>query len=188
MQQSRDLQMVLPQVVSEKYDYVGVTALERLEKKWLRYRSFVPSVADEIESVMLRLKNEIKKLTGAGLVASHHDICNANWLITPAGKIYLVDLEAMTRDDPAHDLGSLLWWYYPPELRAEFLSIIGYSYDADFKHRMQVRMTMHCLDILLPRPNSYDRFDADLFLKHLGDFRAVSQGKQNPHGYVDLGT
>ena len=117
MQRSRELQMALPEVISEQYRQVGLTAFEQLKKKWLLYRSYVPSAADEIESVLFWLKNEIKKFTGAGLVASHHDICNANWLITSTGKIYLVDLEAMSRDDPAHDLGSLLWCYYPPELR-----------------------------------------------------------------------
>ena len=124
-------------------------------------------------------------LLGAGLVASHNDICNANWLVASDGKIYLIDLESMSLDDPACDIGATLWWYYPPELRQRFLDIVGYADDEQFQNRMRVRMALHCLSIILPRDRSFDRFDPDSFVESLTDFRAVLAGRQNPEGYDD---
>jgi aminoglycoside phosphotransferase (APT) family kinase protein len=140
-------------------------------------------VANDVDQALARLQQEIQDFVGSGLVASHNDICNGNWLISSDGKVYLVDLEAMSLDDPAHDMGSLLWWYYPPDLRPEFLASAGYRYDESFQHRMRVRMGLHCLDILLPRVGSFDRFHATTFAEDLADFRAVVAGRENPQGY-----
>jgi hypothetical protein len=52
---------------------------------------------------------------------------------------------------------------------------------------MRVWMTLHCLDILLSRPGSYDQFDAAAFAAALVDFRAVVAGRENPQGYGDGG-
>jgi hypothetical protein len=86
-------------------------------------------------------------------------------------------------DDPAHDMGALLWWYYPPELRQQFLDIAGYRYDDEFQYRMRVRMAMHCLNILLPRVGSFDKFDPERYEDSLDDFRAILDGRENPQGY-----
>ena len=142
-------------------------------------------MAAYVDDALAMLKEEVESFTGSGLVASHNDICNANWLITADGKVYLIDLEAMSLDDPALDMGALLWWYYPPELRKQFLAIAGYDYDEAFKNRMRVRMALHCLDIILPRAESFDRFDANAFPEWLTDFRAIAAGKENPQGYDD---
>ncbi len=122
---------------------------------------------------------------GSGLVASHNDICNANWLLAEDGSLYLVDLDSMSRDDPALDIGATLWWYYPPELRPEFLAKAGYGNDPEFKKRMQVRMAMHCLNIALPRADSFDQFEPASFAEDLIDFRAIFAGQENPQGYED---
>jgi hypothetical protein len=140
-------------------------------------------VADGVDEALARLEQDVHGFTGSGLVASHNDICNGNWLIASEETVYLVDLEAMSRDDPAHDMGALLWWYYPPELRSDFLERAGYRYDAAFQRRMRVRMALHCLDILLPRDGSFDTFDAGAFMEYLVDFKAVVAGKENPQGY-----
>jgi hypothetical protein len=142
-------------------------------------------VANYVDDALAHLKQEIQGFAGSGLVASHNDICNSNWLIALDGKVYLVDLEAMSLDDPAHDTGSLLWWYYPPELRPDFLKGAGYQEDEAFRNRMRVRMALHCLDIFLPRVGSFDRFQADTFAEDLADFRAVVTGRENPQGYGD---
>ena len=118
-----------------------------------------------------------------GLVCSHNDICNANWLFADDGNIYIVDFESMFMDDPAFDLGALLWWYYPPELRGRFLEIAGYRYDDEFKFRMRVRMALHCLSITLPRDGSFDRFNPERYEEALVDFRAIMDGRENPQGY-----
>jgi hypothetical protein len=102
--------------------------------------------------------------------------------------VYLLDLDSMTLDDPARDLGALLWWYYPPALRPRFLELSGRSGDAELTERMRIRMAMHCLHIALPRAQSYDTFRPVWFAQCLEDFRAVLDGRDNPQGYDDLGT
>lgn len=183
--QSPVLKSILPHPPTASYRDVGVTAVARLQQKWSPYQALVPAVAEYVDAALFQLRQEAGRFEGGGLVASHSDICNGNWLITPDEKIYLVDLEAMSLDDPAHDLGSLLWWYYPPVLRPRFLAGAGYDDDEALKARMRVRMALHCLDILLPRPQSFDRFDAHSFAAWLTDFRAVVAGKENPRGYDD---
>ena len=124
-------------------------------------------------------------LTPPVLAASHNDICNGNWLVTPAGRVYLIDLESMSLDDPALDIGATLWWYYPPALRAMFLHLSRQAGDPAFAKRMQVRMALHCLNIILPRENSFDRFDPAGFDEALTDFRAIFAGQENPQGYSE---
>lgn len=175
----------LPMTSSDLFVDAGLTAVERVQRKWEEYRSLVPEEADFVDRALAQLRQDALDFAGSGLVASHNDICNANWLITPSDKIYLVDLDMMSLDDPAHDLGSLLWWYYPPQLRVRFLSLAGYQDDEVLRNRMRVRMAIHCLDIILPRPHSFDTFDADTFEDQLTDFKAVLDGSENPRGYDD---
>lgn len=184
MHHSPTLKSTLPPAESETYRDVGLAAFTRLQHKWDVYRAQVPAVADYVDEALAHLKQEIQGFSGSGLVASHKDICSSNWLIALDGRIHLVDLEAMCLDDPAHDMGSLLWWYYPPELRQGFLKRAGYQYDEAFQNRMRVRMALHCLDILLPRTGSFDRFDPEMFGEELADFKAVSEGRENPQGYA----
>lgn len=181
----QELQRDLPLVPSASYRDLGLAALARLRRRWLPYRAQVPSVTAEVDENLARLEEEMAAFGGAGPVASHNDPCNGNWLITASGTLYLLDLDAMTLDDPAHDLGALLWWYYPSHLRPRFLTAAGYDDHAALSRRMRARMALHCLDILLPRANSFDAFDPAAFPAALRDFRAVVQGKENPHGYED---
>ena len=76
-----------------------------------------------------------------------------------------------------------MWWYYPPELRRQFLEIAGNSYDDEFRNRMQVRMALHCLIIILPIEESFDAFNPERFGEALVDFKAFLDGKENPQGY-----
>ena len=179
------LKSTLPAASSEMYRDVGLAAVGRVRRKWELYRAQVPPLANYVDQALAHLEQEIGACAGSGLVASHNDICNGNWLVAPDGRVYLVDLEAMSLDDPAHDLGALLWWYYPPERWPDFLESAGYSDDEAFQNRMRVRMALHCLDILLPRADSFDRFDAGAFIDDLVDFRAVVAGRENPKGYND---
>ena len=183
MHQDWTLRDALPTSSSETYRDVGLAAVKRVQQKWETYRAQVPRVANEVDERLAQLHQEMRGFVGAGLVSSHNDICNGNWLIASDGKVYLVDLEAMSLDDPAHDMGALLWWYYPPESRQAFLEIAGYQYDEVFRNRMRARMALHCLDILLPRTGSFDRFDAASFAEGLTDFRAVVARRENPQGY-----
>ena len=168
---------------SNTYKDAGARALDRLRQKWERHKAQISSAAEFVENSLEGLAQQVNQFTGEGLVASHGDICNANWLFASDGNIYLIDFDLMQMDDPALDMGALLWWYYPPGLRASFLEAAGYRYDDQFRLRMQVRMAMHCLDIILPRENSFDPFDPERFGEALRDFRAILNGEENPEGY-----
>lgn len=182
---SAEVKAVLPRVSSDLYRARALESLEHLQQKWERYRSQVPNVADFVDESLEYLRKQVNDFQGSGLVASHNDICNANWLISSAGPLYLIDLESMGLDDPTVDVGATLWWYYPPELRRQFLILTGYPDDVMFRTRMRVRMAMHCLNIILPRPQSFDRFDSASFATSLTDFRAVLAGRENPQRYYD---
>lgn len=173
----------LPPVCSNLHQDAGQQAWYHLLQRWERYKPQFPDVSAYVDSSLAKLALEIRQVTTEGLAASHNDICNGNWLFSSDGKIYLIDLDAMSLDDPALDMGALLWWYYPPEMRRPFLEIAGYPYDDEFRLRMRVRMAMHCLHILLPREQSFDSFQPDLFPGSLRDFRAILAGEENPEGY-----
>ena len=184
MHNDQRLKESLPSASSNFHKDVGLCALNSLRQRWERYGAQVPNVAEFVENSLHELDSQIKQFSTEGLVASHNDICNANWLFALDGNIYIVDFEAMSMDDPAFDLGALLWWYYPPKLREQFLDIAGYRYDNDFRFRMQVRMALHCLSITFPREQSFDRFSPECYDEALDDFRAVLDGRENPQGFT----
>jgi hypothetical protein len=177
------VQAALPRASSASHREAGSAALYQLRQKWERHKAHVPNEAGFVDESLEYLDRQVNLFSTEGLVASHNDICNANWLFASDGKIYLIDFESMAMDDPALDLGALLWWYYPPALRQGFLDIAGYPYDDDFRVRMRVRMAMHCLSITLPRQDSFDSFSHDTYGKALEDFKAILVGKENPQGY-----
>ena len=179
------LQGCLPRVPSNLHKDACLRSLDRLRQKWERHKAEVPEVAGFVENSLEQLTQQAGQFSAEGLVASHGDICNANWLFASDGRIYLVDFDLMSLDDPALDMGALLWWYYPPELRRSFLDVAGYRFDEHFQTRMRVRMAMHCLDILLPRDGSFDQLHPEDFGDSLQDFRAVLNGGENPQGYND---
>ena len=174
---------VLQPAPSSSHKDAGLRAMKSLRQRWEHHKSEVWQVAQYVENSLKYLEAQIKQFSRAGLVSSHNDICNANWLFASDGKVYLVDFESMKMDDPAFDLGALLWWYYPPELRGQFLELAGYSYDDEFRTRMQIRMALHCLSITLPREPSFDSFNTEHYEETLVDFKAILHGKENPQGY-----
>jgi thiamine kinase-like enzyme len=180
-----ELKQVLPKVSSDLYRVVGLESLNLIQQRWDRYKTQVPDVADFVDESLDCLGQQISDFQGTGLVASHNDICNANWLITNDKRIYLIDLESMSLDDPAVDIGATLWWYYPPELRQKFLIIVSNANDKYFEKRMHARMAMHCLNIALPREKSFDKFNPASFAESLTDFRTILAGGENPQGYKD---
>jgi thiamine kinase-like enzyme len=184
MHHRSEISKVLPAVSSNFYKDAGLQALDRIRQKWGHYKVQVSMTADFVDSSLEHLAHQVNTFSGEGLVVSHSDICNANWLFASDGKIYILDFESMAMDDPALDMGALLWWYYPPELRQQFLDITGCRYDDGFKFRMRVRMAMHSIDITLPRERSFDGFDPNSYHEALRDFRAILNGEENPEGYT----
>jgi thiamine kinase-like enzyme len=183
MHQNARLHQILSPASFDDYQEAALQALTHLRNRWGLYKPHVPNEAAFVEDSLDRIAQIIPQLGGGGLIASHNDICNANWILTEDDQFYLVDLETMALDDPACDVGALLWWYYPPALRQRFLEIAGYAADQDFPLRMQIRMAMHCLRILLPRENSFDTFLPSSFGASLTDLKAVLAGEENPQGY-----
>lgn len=179
------LKEVLPEVSSDLYSAVGMESLTHIQQRWKQVRAQVPEAAEFVDESLVYLAQQVQRFVGTGLVASHNDICNANWLLSSDGHLYLVDLDSMSLDDPAVDIGATLWWYYPPPLRQRFLEIVGYANDAQFQFRMRMRMSMHCLSITLPREQSFDKFDRTSFAQSLTDFRALLADEENPEGYDD---
>jgi thiamine kinase-like enzyme len=177
------IKKILPPAPSALHRDTGQRALLQLRQTWDHYKGQIPSVAGFVENSMEYLAQQVNLFSTEGLVASHNDICNANWIFAVDGAIYLIDLDSMSMDDPALDLGAFLWWYYPPELRGRFLTIAGYSYDDEFRLRMRIRRTIHCLQITLPREKSFDCFTPDYYDESLDDFQASLEGKENPKGY-----
>jgi thiamine kinase-like enzyme len=180
---SPEVRRALPAAPCDSYREVGLETLDRLRRRWKHCRPQVSQEAAFVDDSLEQLAGQVRSFQGAGLVASHNDICNANWRITPAGRLYLIDLDSMSLDDPALDTGATLWWYYPPELWGRFLEAVGYPDDEAFRLRMRLRLAMHCLSILLPREQSFDRFEASAFSASLVDFRAILAGEENPQGY-----
>jgi thiamine kinase-like enzyme len=180
-----ELKRVLPDRGSNSYKTVALDMLSEIIVRWNQHKSKAPTAAGFIDESISRLSAHIQQFRDCGLVASHNDICNANWLVTDEGNIYLIDFESMSQDDPALDLGAFLWWYYPPKFYPEFLKIAGYENDDLFRQRMRIRLAVHCLNIMLPRENSFDIFKTETFEDFLEDFRAVMAGQENPKRYAD---
>jgi thiamine kinase-like enzyme len=170
----------LPPAASDLYRAAGLEVLKDIQSRWQRLRPLVPESAGFVDVSLATLAEQVASFQGSGLVAAHNDICNANWLVTPHGQWYLIDLESMALGDPALDIGATLWWYYPPELWPRFLELVGYARDPNFEFRMRVRMALHCLHILLPRPGSFDTFNPATFSQALRDFKAALAGEPNP--------
>ena len=183
MQHDTQVRSLIPGAVSDLHKDAALHALGALCATWDQFRDQVPDVAAFVDHSLAWLATQIDSFSTQGLVASHNDICNANWLFADDGNIYLIDFDSMALEDPAVDLGALLWWYYPPELRRRFLDIAGYGHDEKLEFRMRIRMSMHCLQIALPRQGTFDVFSRDHFHDRMEDFRASLEGKENPKGY-----
>jgi thiamine kinase-like enzyme len=179
MHNSEELKATLPSVPLDDYEQAGLRILEAVRARWEGVREQVLDVAHAVDQGLDELERRIKRFRGSGLVASHGDICNANWLLTPEGRLYLVDLDAMALDDPALDVGATLWWYYPEEMWSQFLDLAGYQ-DDEFRERMWTRLALHCISITLPRPGSFDTFDPAHYALALVDFQAALGRQSNP--------
>ncbi len=170
----------LPVVAAEGFAAAGLRAVGRVRARWEGVREQVVEVGGFVEEELDELEKRIGRLRGDGLGASHNDICRDNWLFTEDGRIFILDLDSMALDDPALDVGIIMWWYYAPEVWGRFIGYAGYEDDEGFRERMQARIALHCLSITLPREDSFDRFDAGGFSGALRDFRAALVGQGNP--------
>lgn len=183
--QCAEIRKALPKAASDQFNSIGIMVLNDIQTRWEKYKPLVLDLEEMIDSAIAQLRDKVIRFQGSGLVASHNDINNSNWILSEDGKLFLIDLDSLSLYDPALDVDAILWWYYPPELKQEFLEIVGYAHNEEFSSRMQVRMAMHYLNTILPRENSFDSFDPDLFSEDLTDFKAIIAGEDNPQGYYD---
>jgi len=96
--QSEHVIRILPERDIESYSQAGLDIIECISRRWKKFRSQVPSVVEYVEEKIEYLKAEVTKFSGSGLVASHNDVCNGNWLIADDGTVYLLDYEGMSLD------------------------------------------------------------------------------------------
>ncbi len=99
----------LPPAPWNTHKAAGLQALNLLRQKWERYKAQVPGVAEFVDKSLEHLQQQVDLFSGEDLVSSHGDICNGNWLFAADGRIFIADLESMSMDDPALDMGALLW-------------------------------------------------------------------------------
>ena len=85
------VKQVLPKASSNLYSTTGSESLAHIQQKWEYYKSQVPGVSGFVDENSDYLRQQVMDFQGTGLVASHNDICNANWLISPEGALYLID-------------------------------------------------------------------------------------------------
>jgi hypothetical protein len=60
---------------------------------------------------------------------------------------------------------------------------MNYKFIGLAKFRSRALQGIHCLSIILPREQGFDRFDPDSFAESLTDFGAILAGRENPEGY-----
>jgi len=180
---SKKLQKVLKKSEIKTYQEAALKAFYEIVDKWEYYKNELSAYTVYIDNSLKQIQSNIYKIEGNNLVSAHNDICMANWLISDNGLVFLVDFESMQMEDPTVDIGALLWWYYPPDMRKTFCDIMKVDYSSALRNRMQIRMAMHCLNIMLPRKDSFDVFDLDWFAMFFDDFKAIMEGKDNPKGY-----
>ncbi len=185
MHDNSHLAKTLPQPPGQSYSEAALAAIAYARQRWSIYRPQVAEVAAFVDDSLDYLEAQARRLSGSGLVASHNDLCNSNMLLTRSGKLYIVDLDMMSLDDPADDVGTLLWWYYPPHMRQRFLEIAGYAEDSGLQSRIRVRVPLHLLRITLPRQGSFDAWNPASYAQALEDFLAAMEGRENPQGYED---
>ena len=180
---NRKLQTVLKKDEINTCQEAALKAFYGIVERWEYNKKELVAYNGYIDDSLMQIKSNIRQIEGKNLASVHNDICNANWVISDNGFIFLVDLESMLIEDPSVDIGALLWWYYPYDMREQFCEIIKVDYNNELKNRMQLRMAMHCLNIMLPRLNSFDVLDLEWFAMFFDDFKAIMEGKDNPKGY-----
>ena len=83
------MKQIVPSASSSLHKEVATLALHHLRQKWERYKAKAPDVAGFVDNILLQIAEQISTFSTAGLVNSHNDICNANWLFASDGNIYL---------------------------------------------------------------------------------------------------
>lgn len=78
--------------------------------------------------LLAKLKEQALDLEATGLVPTHADPNNNNFLLVGA-RIYLLDWDNAFLSDPLKDIGPMLWWYVPQEQWPGFLSLCSIKAD-----------------------------------------------------------
>lgn len=132
-----------------------LSMLKRLGKSPLRPEGILTEIETNIEQDILNipkvsqafsfLRENLLLIESNETAVCHCDINHNNWLLTDAGKLYLIDWDGAMIADPAIDLGSLLYTYVPRENWSDWLERYGLSLDAG----LEMRMKWHAISQLL---------------------------------------
>ncbi|WP_367294737.1 phosphotransferase [Levilactobacillus yonginensis] len=117
-----------------------------------------------IQSAFASLWNEQPQLPKTQYEVSHGDLNHKNWLLSDRQRLYLVDWDAATFADPAHDLGSLLCEYVSLEEWQRWLQDYGETLTADLTARVNWYARVHCLTVIA---ESYHQQRFQIMNQHL---------------------
>lgn len=131
----------------------------------------------ELTPLLAELKHQARSFDPVGLVPTHADPNNNNFLLT-GDKIYLLDWDGASLSDPIRDVGPLLWWYVPAEKWPEFFA--AFSIEKSEQNERKVywwAARQSCMVALLFASLGYPQYG----LPFIADFRAALHEQANPH-------
>ena len=134
-----------------------------------------------VRQAIARLFARARDLPHAPVVPAHGDPNLHNLLIT-AGRIYLIDWDAVTLSDPLRDLSLLLWWFLPPSEWSAALH--AYDNGARPIERDLIEWWAARASLRIALWLDAHRRDPGLLRSFLADFLAAESGAPNPkmHG------
>ena len=139
----------------------GARALLEERLVALAAREWSPAVADVLNRLTAhlawfgaRIQPNRAAFAGQRVGPVHGDVQRGNWLAGPDGRVYLVDWDKAWLDDPALDVGMLLYWYVDPALWPVFLREYATGGDARpdvdaLLIRARIRYPLHALSLCL---------------------------------------
>jgi aminoglycoside phosphotransferase (APT) family kinase protein len=131
----------------------------------------------ELTPLLAELRDQARTFESAGLVPTHADPNNNNFLLV-GDKIYLLDWDGVSLSDPIRDVGPMLWWYVPAETWPEFFAAFHVEWSKQIEHKVYWWAAWQsCWVALLFATAGYPE-SAEPFII---DFRAALHGQPNPH-------
>jgi aminoglycoside phosphotransferase (APT) family kinase protein len=131
----------------------------------------------ELSPLLNELKAQARHLEPAGLVPTHADPNNNNFLLV-GERIYLLDWDRASLSDPYRDVGPLLWWYVPEEQWPEFFAAFSPDVEGQAARKVYWWAAWHsCMVALWFARLGYPEFGQPFVV----DFAAALHGQANPH-------
>lgn len=120
-----------------------------------------------IKTALQYLHANIREVTTEELAVCHCDVNHNNWLLSEAGKLYLIDWDGAMIADPAIDLGPLLYFYVEQSRWNNWLKNYGLYLDDTLKLRMKWYVVAQVVDFILWNRQQNRITDQDYWLNYL---------------------